>query len=136
MTRKKGALTIEQCVEKAQKCIEENEKGVCLLLYDVVGAKTLPMTTEERLARLDEMDEDLNKRFSDYFPENNLSLVSRRDKGFKIPIWLGDGNWAGINSAEIIPEMIGYQKEHYPDIPLEWGIAKDGWDEEGLSLIR
>ena len=80
------------------------------------------------------MMEDLNAKFSEYFPENSLATYTRREKGFEF--LLGDGSWAGINSAEIIPKIIHYQEKNYQEIKLYWDVARDGFDKKGVKIVK
>lgn len=123
--------SIEECVKKAKKYIQK--KGICLFLFDVKDSRKA-CNRNELNNLLIKMMEDLNFKFEEYFPENYLATYTRKEKGFEI--LLGDGSWAGINNAEIIPKIIDYQKIEYPDIPLYWGVAKNGWDTEGTKIVK
>ncbi len=85
--------------------------------------------------QLENMTKALNRKFSKYFPENDLSVKGRFEKGFS-PLHLGDCSWAGINNAEIVLEIIKYQQEKYPSIPLWWIVAKDGYTEKDWINIQ
>lgn len=124
-------MTIEECVSRAQEYISIN--GQCLLLFDMIGSRRYS-DTNGLLKRLNAMRMDLNSRFSQYFPLSNINCLIRYEKGFEIP--LGDASWAAINDSSVIPEIIQYQKSNYPDIPLRWGIARDGFDEEGTKIAK
>ena len=126
---KKG-LSIEDCIEKSRKFIFKY--GSCLLLFDVKNSRSF----KDRQKLNDDlfgMMEDLNKKFDAYLPQNNLASI-KKEKGFVS--LLGDGSWAGVNSPGVVEEIINYQKRKYPHIPLYWGIAKDGRDEEGTKIVR
>lgn len=123
-------MSLEECVEKARKFIFKY--GSCLLLFNVKNSKKFK-DRQELNYNLFNMMQDLNKKFEEYLPENNLASI-RKEKGFVS--LLGDGSWAGITSPGIIAEIINYQKREYPEIPLYWGIAKDGRDEEGTKIVR
>ncbi len=129
--KKKKGLTIDECVKKAGMYI--SKYGMCLLLFDVKGSKDFP-DKRQLIEKLLVMMKDLNAEFGDYFPENDLAVESRKEKGFCC--LLGDASWAGINNAEIIPKIIEYQENKYSDIPVYWGVAKDGYDKEGVALAR
>jgi len=127
---KKG-MTLDECLIKAEKFISENEK--CLLLFDVVNSKT--SSNRNQLNKdLQIMMSDLNQKFENYFPEHDLAVYNRTEKGFTY--LLGDGSWTGINSVEIIPKIIEYQKINFPFILLYWSVAKNGYDEENLKIVR
>lgn len=129
--KKSKGLSVEDCVSKAEKLI--SEQGACLLLWDVIGSSNYE--DRNKLSKdLFVMMKDFNKKFSKYFPKNSLATLTREEIGFEC--LLGDGAWAGINSSKVIPEIIEYQKQKYPSIHLYWGIAKDGWDEEGLKVVK
>ena len=136
MKHKKG-LTIDECVKRAEKFIAS--QGICLLLYDIKGSRkmynrenikgSLNLTAEEFAQKIEYMKEILNTKFSEYMPENNLRIGGGKlEKGFQI--YRGDSAVAGINSAEIIPEIVNYQKQMFPDIPLYWSVAKDLFDHD------
>ncbi len=122
---KKG-LTVGRCVNRARRYI--SKYGVCLLWFDVVGSTKFP-ERQKLYYRMKAMMRDLNSKFSDYFPKNDLDIIGKIEKGFEI-LWRGDESCAGINDAEIIREIIKYQKEKYPDMPLYWGVAKDGYEKK------
>jgi hypothetical protein len=123
-------MSVEECVEKAEKLISKH--GICLLLFDVKNSRGFADREKLRINLLNMM-KDLNEKFRDYFPENNLTSPTKR-KGFED--LLGDGSWAGIDFPYAIEEIINYQKEAYPKIELYWGIAKDGFDEEGIKIVK
>ena len=124
MKHKKG-LTIEECVRRAKKFIDS--QGVCLLLYDIKESRNFEVN--EFVQKRREMQESLNNKFSKYMPKNDLDFMGIFKKGFQI--YRGDAAVAGINSAEIIPEIVKYQKEMFPDVQLYWSVAKDGFDKKG-----
>jgi len=130
MKANKG-LSLEECVEKARKFIFKY--GSYLLLFDVKNSRKFE-DRQKLNGDLVKMMKDLNEKFGEYLPENNLAVPSRKEKGFEV--LLGDGSRAGINSPAIAEEIINYQKREYPEIPLYWEIAKDGYDEEGTKIVR
>jgi hypothetical protein len=125
---KKG-MSVEKCVEKAEKVIAKH--GVCLLLYDVKGSKKYE-DLYKLIKRLEYMQNDLNEKYKEYFVEHDLWIPGRKEKGF-LP-YHGDGGRAGINSAEIIPDIITYQKNNYPDISLYWDVIRDYLDKKGMIV--
>ena len=134
MNRHPKGFSIDECVEKAARYISEN--GSCLLLFDVIGSRKYDTyeTRNTLQQRIFAMAKDINSRFDRYFPLSNINCICDYEKGFeKI---LGDGSWAAINDASVIPEIIQYQKTHYPDVPLYWGVAIDGFDDEGMKLVK
>ena len=124
MKHKKG-LTIDECVRRAKEFIDD--QGVCLLIYDIKGSRNFEIN--EFVKKRLEMKERLNNKFSKNMPENDLDFRTIFKKGFQIQ--RGDAAVAGINSAEIIPEIVNYQKEMFPDVPLYWSVAKNGFDKKG-----
>jgi len=127
---KKG-MSIEECVSEASRLISEN--GVCLLTFDAVDSRNSPDRAQLQLD-LFELAEDLSKRFKDYMPENDLVVRLVVKKGFSS--FLGDRAMAGINSAEVIPEIITYQKQHYSHILLHWEVVEDGYALIDRSMLR
>ena len=130
MKNSKKGMPIGECVKKAEKII--SEKGICLLLFDVINSREC----EDRSGlnrRINRFMEEINYTFGEYLPENRLATPERRERGFQT--LLGDGSWAGINSAEAIPAISDYQKEHFPDLLLYWAVAKNGYDPSA-DLVR
>lgn len=126
--KKKKGLTVDECVKKAREYISKNR--MCLLVFDVRGSRKF--LDQRRLNKvLLPMIEDINDKFSRYLPR--VGPFGNKT-GFS-DLFFGDSSWAIINDAEIIPKIIEYQKEQYPDIPLHWGIAKDLLDQEGTALV-
>lgn len=54
----------------------------------------------------------------------------------RVSIFIRDGSWAGINNAEVIPKIIDYQRTEYFDVPLYWGVARDGYDARGTRIVK
>ncbi len=123
-------MSLEQCINSAREII--SQQGKCLLLFDVKDSKS--KDRQELGEHLEEMMKDLNQKFQAYFPEHNLAVYSRKEKGFQF--LLGDGSWTAINSAEIISLIIKYQREKYPLLILYWGVAKDGYDEPHVRIVK
>lgn len=124
-------MSVDECVRNAEVFISRH--GLCLLIFDVRGSSGFE-DKNSLISRLHLMMDDLNERFYGYFPENNLAVYSRREQGFQF--LFGDASWAGINSSDVIPDIIKYQKEKYPDIPLYWGVARNGYDEENTKIAK
>ena len=124
-------MSIDECVELADNFIRN--QGMCLLCFDVKNSRGFK-DSKELVKRLNHMMNDINQNFANYFPEQCLANYVRVEKGFQT--LLGDGSWAGINSSEIIPKIIEYQKNKYSNIPLYWGVARDGFDCERIKLLR
>jgi len=123
-------MSIEDCVDKAKKYISEN--GLCLFMFDVQGSKKFE-DRQELQTQLLNLLKELNSKFEKYFPENNLAVQSRQEKGFFN--LLGDGTWAGINDSEVIPMIQEYIQTNYPNISFYYGVARDGYDE-AINLIK
>jgi|SaaInlStandDraft_4_1057021.scaffolds.fasta_scaffold38759_3 hypothetical protein len=128
MTNK--GMSLDECIENATKLISKND--ICLLLFDVIDSRNFDDRAKLQLDLFDMLN-DLNGKFGEYFPEHNIVVYTRVERGFEC--LLGDSSWAGINSAEVIPKIIEYQKEEYPNIPLYWSIAKDSYDIK-FDLVR
>ena len=129
----KGELSAEECIAKADDFINVN--GMCLFLMDVVRSRQLALDQRIRLQqRLLVAMHDMNKQFAQYFPTNDLAVLRREETGFERV--LSDGTWAGINSSEVIPLIIDYMHEHFPDTQFHYCIAKDGYDKEGTAIVR
>jgi hypothetical protein len=124
-------MEIKRYIKKADKII--SEQGLCLLLFDVMESKNFKNSYKLQ-EKLKYMCQDFNQKFKTYFPKNNLGALKREERGFQS--LLGDSSWAGINSSAVIPDIIKYQNEKYPNIPLYWGIAKDGYDEGGIKIAK
>jgi len=124
-------MSVDRCVRNAKDFIKN--QGACLLLFDVKKSESFK-NSSELVNSLLSMMEDINQEFGGFFPENNLAVYSRKEKGFQF--LLGDGSWAGINRPDIIPRVIEYQKNKYPDIPLYWSVARDGYDKENVKIVK
>lgn len=130
--KKKKGLTVDECVKKAREYISKNR--MCLLVFDVKGSRKFP-NKQTLINVLLMMIKDINSRFNRYFPKvGPFGNKTGFRAGFRD--LFGDSSWAVINNAEIIPKIIEYQQENYPDIPLHWGVAKDLQDKEGMSLVK
>lgn len=127
----KQGLSLDKCVEKAKEYIKQ--QGICLLLFDVCNSRNYS-DRQKLSAQLQKMMAEINREFSEYFPINNLAVLVRQEKGFQC--LLGDGSWAGINSEQVIPLIWKFQEENYPDIHLYWAVARDGFDNENLRIVR
>ncbi len=123
-------LSLEDCVERARHYIDKN--GMCLLLFDVKGARYHP-DRRRLVSDLKSMMYDLNTRFDEYLPVNDLGVYGEFQKGFCS--LLGDGSWAGIDDHSAVSEIINYQEREYQEIKLYWGIAEDGYDREGIKIV-
>jgi hypothetical protein len=130
MSNSKG-LTIDECLNKAEEYIKMY--GMCLFLLDVKGSKSY-RSRQKLQDVLTQIMNDLNKEFNEYFPENNLATVVRKEKGFFE--WLGDGAWVGINNSIAIGKIKKFLDEKYPEVSFYWSVAKDGYDEEGIKVVK
>jgi len=130
---KKGELTIDQCIIRADRYITAN--GMCLFLMDVVGS--MQRVQEQRVILRQQLltaKRNMNEFFAEYFPTNNLATQAREETGFEIG--LGDGMWAGINNIVVIPLVIDHMNKNFPDIKFHYGVARDGYDRRGIALLR
>lgn len=122
--KKPGALTPAECVELASELIAEH--GICLFIIDVVNSRF--DTNHEGIFKMLDFTKRANELFSDYFPENTLSIgPSRVDKGFVYGI--GDAAWVGISDANMIPKILELRDQEFPDLNLHLGVAIDTWDK-------
>lgn len=127
---KNEGMTVEQCMQKAEALIEQN--GACLLVMDIISSR-------EHYGDQSFYDEffkfinELNDMFDEYLPENNLTSISRYEKGFRAI--LGDGVTGAISNSGIIPNILNYAKTNYPDISLRYSVAADGYDE-AVDIIK
>ena len=129
--KERATLTIDQCVARAEAYIQQN--GACLMLMDVIGSRQF-MDDERRNQDFVAMIHQLNQQFDEYLPENNLTAIDRTEKGFHII--MGDAVTGGISDSRVIPAVAEFAETNYPHIPLRYGIAKDGYDNEGIALIK
>lgn len=122
--KKRGALTPTECVELASELIAEH--GICLFIIDVVNSRA--DKNHEGILKMLDFTKRANELFSDYFPENTLSIgPSRVDKGFVHGI--GDAGWVGISDANVIPKILELRDQEFPDLNLHLGVAVDAWDK-------
>jgi len=129
MYPRKG-MSLEDCVKTADRFI--SQEGLCLLLFDVVNSRK---HSDRRYLndRLKEMMADFNDTFADYFPLHDIAVRGRYEKGFQH--LLGDGSWAGINSLEVIPKIMDYHSKNY-EFALWWNVARNGYDEKNIKIVR
>lgn len=124
-------MSVDECIQNVENFI--GSRGACLLLFDVRGSRNFE-NPKNLVDILSQMMKDINQKFGKYFPEHELAAYSRKEKGFQF--LLGDGSWTGINSANIIGEIVDYQMKNYPNIHLYWGVAKDGYDDERIKIVK
>lgn len=124
-------MSIEACIKIANKLIEQN--GLCLFLMDVKKSKQFS-NRQELNTQLESLIQDLNTKFDEYFPENNLATPTRTEKGF--PFLFGDGAWTAINDSEVIPKIIDYSSNNYPELNFYYNVAEDGYDENGTRTVK
>lgn len=125
-------MSRDLCIDKAHEFIAKN--GVCLFLIDLVGSTGLSGESSSVVFnRYDEMVENLNDKFVDNLPEHNL-VNGDEEQGFRRI--LGDGVVGGVDSHLVVSEIIDYIEGDYSDISLRYGVAQDGWDEEGIGIIK
>jgi hypothetical protein len=131
MKKRKKGLSLEECIKRADKYIAE--QGLCVLAMDVKNSgKYLREDANAYTDKLRGMVRDLNHAFALYLPTNKI-VNGAEEKGFKIV--RGDQVIGAIDSVEAIRKIHDYQVEHYPELPLYWGVAKDGWDEKGFRSV-
>jgi hypothetical protein len=124
-------MDLEECMDRATRFIGRN--GMCLFLMDIVDSRLYPDQT--KLFRdFDQLLIDLDAEFREYLPQNNLAVRARADQGFNV-FW-GDGAGGGINDASAIPRIMEFASENYPEIKLRYAVAEDGYDREGVKLIK
>lgn len=127
--KKQKGMDIDACIAKADELIQKN--GMCLFLMDIVGSSGL------NSAQLDEdfdnLLKDLDAKYASYLPENGLTN-RRKEQGFHRI--LGDAATGAINDSAVIPLIAGHAVDNYPQLPLRYSVAKDGWDEEAIALIK
>lgn len=121
-------ISIEECIEKANKYIEKN--GTCLFVMDLKNSTSSTNASE----RLNQLIADLNSMFEENMPENDLRAKSVYHKGF-VRV-LGDGLLAGINDSRVIEESANYIDEAYSDLSFYYNVAVDGYDEEAIKTIK
>ena len=124
-------MTLEECVLRADEFIRLN--GACLLLMDIIESRFHP-NQRKLFADYQQLLTDLNVEFGEFLPYNTLTALDRPEKGFNRI--LGDGATAGINDVSVIEQVMRYAGEHPTAIPLRFAVAEDGYDEEGIQLIK
>lgn len=127
---KKG-VTVDECIKKADKFIKS--KGICLFLFDVKDSRKYS-NREELRNQLLSLRTELNSEFGDYFPENDLAVKYRMEKGFTY--FYGDGSWVGINNSEAIIKITNYINQKMPSTKLYFDVARDGYDSPNIEIIK
>lgn len=119
-------MTQADAVERARELVAEH--GVCLFIVDIVDSNIFfSKGNREPYQLLQTFAARANELYSDYFPENELSIPDRVDKGFILG--LGDAAWVGINSADVLPKLFELLETEFPELKLHFGVAADAWDE-------
>lgn len=126
----RGNMDLKSCSLRAAELITAN--GICLFLFDMIDSKKDFAGNLHR--QLGKLTISLNQVFADYLPENDLAVSGRIEKGFMHI--LGDASWAGINHYEVIGLVNEYTQENYPEIKLRYSVAENGYDRQGIRLVR
>lgn len=116
MVSKKNSMTLEECVENAEKHIFQ--QGFCILCYDIVGSSLMQ---EGFSIVFSEMNKDLTNRFNEYlcnYPE--IDSIGLRNK---FETYSGDMASACVNSSTGVKKIIEYQQKMYREIPLRFAVA-------------
>lgn len=128
---KRGALTLEQCFEKASALIAE--RGICLFIVDLIHSREIPEDDQTPYRQLDAFRTRATELFGDRMPEHELTAVGRVEKGFTGGF--GDAAWGGISDPELVWEIAALKDREFPELQLHYGVAADGWSE-GIELVR
>lgn len=130
--KKRGALTLEQSVERATDLIAEH--GQCLFIVDLVHSSKLPEAERlEQFALLSNFRARATELFAASMPENTLAVPNRIEKGFSEG--LGDASWAAIDDPSLVEKLMELKDREFPKLKLHYGIAADAWSP-GIELIR
>lgn len=127
----KKSITLDECIKKADEYIKSS--GSCLFLFDVKDSKKYP-NRQELQDQLKTLTTELNSEFNEYFPENDLMVKNRLEKGFAG--LLGDGSWAGINSIEAITQIVNYIHQKLPSVQFYFDVARNGFDSPNLKILK
>lgn len=129
---KPGALSPEQCFERAAALISEH--GICLFIVDLVHSRKLDSAEgKEQYALLGDFQRRANELFGDHMPEHSLVALGRIERGFAGV--LGDSALVGIDDPELIWSIIELKDRDFPALRLHYGVAADGWSP-GIELIK
>jgi hypothetical protein len=132
MKAKVKGLSLEECARRAEKYIAE--RGLCLIIMDVKNSGAYSSEEWPGFSdRLNAMMQDINHKFAEYLPRHDKYNSVKRIKGFVREF--GDRFVGGINASEAVNLIYNYQTTKYPDVPMHWSVARDGWDDEGFSHV-
>ena len=129
---KRGALTLQQCLEKATDLIAEH--GICLFIVDIVHSSTRPREDQQiQYQLLDSFRSRATELFWDHMPEHSLATFGRIERGFTGAF--GDAAWGGIDDPSLVLKIAELKDREFPELELHYGVAADGWSE-GIELVR
>lgn len=126
-------LDLDYLLEKASNFIDECPEKQCLLLFDLVGSKQYDSRSELQ-QDLKAMTSYFNSKFAECFPTSNIGNLVDYQKGFQYI--LGDGSWAVINDPTTAKNIIEYHDGRFPHIPVRWNVARDGFDNDNIEIVR
>jgi hypothetical protein len=130
--KKRGSLTVEQCLAKARELIAVN--GSCLFLIDGKGfSKRQDSDQTNPFDALISFTRSVTEELAEELPVNELAVTNRVEKGFQY--FLGDASWAGIADPETIVRIVAFKERHYPELELYYGVAADAWSA-GIELVK
>ena len=124
-------MTLEECTDRANRFIGRN--GICLLLLDVQNASQYYYTStmHQFYENFQQLLAGLNTNFAEYMPPNDLLAYGQEYAGFRTVI--GDSAGAGINSSEVIPDIMAYTNDI---LPCYFAVGEDGFDREATKLVK
>ena len=128
---KRGALTLEQCFEKASALIAE--RGICLFIVDLIHSREIPEDDPIPYRQLDEFRTRATELFGDHMPEHSLTAAGGVERGFTGGF--GDAAWVGIDDPAVVMAVAELKDREFPELELHYGVAADGWSD-GIELVR
>lgn len=129
MAEKRKGLSIEQCVERAERILEVS--SLCLFQIDLVDSRMDVMGYEH--ARMQGFIGSVNATFAARLPVYSIARYGVAEQGMA-GLVRGDEAYVGVDSPNLIVDIVDFKEIEYPELKLHYGVAVDGWDKDGFSL--
>jgi hypothetical protein len=122
----KISMSLDECVKNSAGII--SRRGLCILAYDVIGSEDIckVLGCKKFSRKFYSMNSDLNNQFKKYLVNSQFDSVGLRNR---FEIYRGDMASACVNSSDGVRQIIFYQSQTYPDLPLRWVVAENYWDK-------
>ena len=108
-------------------------RGYFLLLYDVIASSVFMRKhgPQKLHSALDGFHRKVNRKFSHCIVFHEIGSGKTLSRFERI---LGDGGGAYFSTADVIGSILQFADQ----LPfrLRWTVARDGWDEKNISILK